>query len=152
MVQTDLSRPATDAISSRSQQDNLRVLPLEVTINGLPGGQWVFVERNGFLYVTEDAFEEWRVNRRTTAEPIEYRNEKWHALAAVNGYQQGKINYATNTVALDFAGHAFSATRVVTDKVARPVLSTPELSAFLNYDFNASQVTTTGGYKGIRTL
>jgi outer membrane usher protein len=142
LAQADLSRPATGALASRAIQENLRVLPLEVTINGTPAGQWVFIERDGILFATDETFEEWRVNRRTTAQAIDYRNEKWFSLASVPGYQQGNINFATNTVALEFAGQSFSATRITTDTTKRPVLSMPELSAFLNYDINANHVAT----------
>lgn len=142
LAQADFSRPATGSLASRSVDTNLRVLPLEITINGTPAGQWVFLERDGILFATDETFEEWRVNRRPSAQSIDFRNEKWFSLASVPGYQQGNINFTTNTVALEFAGQSFSATRIATDAVKPLVLTTPETSVFFNYDINANHVTT----------
>jgi outer membrane usher protein len=136
LAQADLTRPATGA---RSAEPNVRVLPLEVTINGAAVGSWVFIESNGILYAPDETFTEWRLNRRTGATAINYRNEEWFSLASVPGYQ-AKINPSSNTLVLEFAPQAFSATRVQSDAPQRLAVTTPETAAFFNYDVNSSHV------------
>jgi outer membrane usher protein len=140
LAQADLTRPATGA---RSGIPSVRVLPLEVTVNGEKVGNWVFVESNGILYAPEETFTDWRLNRRNGAEAIDYRGEKWFSLASVPGYQSS-INPASNTLVLEFSGQAFAATRITNDAVKRIAMTRAETAAFLNYDVNASHTASKG--------
>ena len=140
IAQADLTRPAT---GERSAAPAVRVLPLEVTLNGEKIGNWVFIETNGILYAPDETFTEWRINRRSGAAAIDYRGEKWFSLASVPGYQSS-INPASNTLVLEFSGLAFSATRITNDTVKRQALTKPEVAAFLNYDLNAIHTASRG--------
>ena len=134
LAQADLTRPATGA---RSGEPAVKVLPLEVTINGAPVGSWVFIESNGILYAPDETFSEWRLNRRNNAPAISYRNEEWFSLASVPGYS-AKINSNSNTLILDFSPAAFSATRVVSNTPQKIAVTKPETALFFNYDINSS--------------
>lgn len=134
LAQADLTRPATGA---RSTEPAVRVLPLEVTINGAPVGSWVFIESNGILYAPDETFTEWRLNRRNNAPAINYRNEEWFSLASVPGYQ-AKINPSSNTLILEFAGQAFAATRILRTEEKRLPVTPAETSVFFNYDVNST--------------
>ncbi len=133
-AQADLTRPATGA---RSIEQGIKVLPLEVTINGATAGSWVFIESNGILYAPDETFGEWRLNRRENAPAISYRNEQWYSLASVPGYS-AKINTSSNTIVLEFSPAAFAATRVTSDAPQKIAITTPETAAWFNYDINAS--------------
>ena len=77
----------------------LQLLPLEVTINGGPAGNWVLFERNGTLYALDEAFTDWRVNRRPNAVPVIYKGQAWYALSAVPGFEALR-NFKEQSVAV----------------------------------------------------
>jgi outer membrane usher protein len=113
----------------------IRMLPLEISVNGAPAGSWVLMERGGTLYAPADAFEEWRVNRRPTAIPVEHQGQQWYPLSAVPGFD-AQLNFANQSVDLKFLPQAFAATRLGQTAAERPPLSTPALGFFANYDLS----------------
>ena len=125
--------PAAPAASSA-----LRILPLEVRVNGAPGGSWPLLEKDGMLYAVEEAFEEWRLNRRENAQPIVHRSQSWYALGSVPGYES-RLNFADQSIDLVFSPSAFAATRLASDEVAKIPLSPSIPALFVNYDLNFNQ-------------
>ena len=114
-----------------------RILPLEVRVNGAQGGQWLLLERQGILHAPQDAFDEWRLPRKDTAQPVEYRGQTFFALNTIAGYQ-AVLNFANQSVDLTFSPAAFSATRLATDAAVLPTLSPSVPAAFVNIDLNAN--------------
>jgi outer membrane usher protein len=110
-----------------------RLLPLEVTVNGTLSGVWLFLERGGALYAPREAFEEWRVQLDPNAGGISFRGEDYRPLASVPGYRS-KINFASQSLDLNFSPEAFAATRLGL-KLSRALTVDPAVpSFFLNYD------------------
>lgn len=116
-----------------------KFLPLEVSINSAASGSWTLLERNGVLYAPEEAFDEWRLNRRPDTQPLELRGRNWYPLTSIPGFTS-RLNFANQSVDLVFAPSAFSATKLVTQAQERPALSAVLPAFFVNYDlsFNAS--------------
>lgn len=140
------SRP--DAPSASPLTD--RVIPLEAKINGTPGGMWPFVERQGQLYVGKDAFEEWRVSIPATAQPITVRRQDYWPLSAIPGFTM-KVDYATQSVEIDFAPEAFPATKLTRElHIPKPSPVLPAL--FLNYDLNLQTTQLRGEPKLVNDL
>ncbi|MGE0332638.1 MAG: fimbria/pilus outer membrane usher protein [Ramlibacter sp.] len=115
-----------------------RLLPLEVTVNGGPGGTWTLLERNGMLFAPAEAFDEWRVRRRPNAESVTYRDQAWYPLSSVPGFQS-RLNFANQSMDLVFSPAAFAATRVVTEVEERPELTPAVPATFLNFDTSLTQ-------------
>ncbi|WP_411878439.1 fimbria/pilus outer membrane usher protein [Polaromonas sp. YR568] len=113
----------------------LRMLPLEVTVNGAPSGSWVLMERGGTLYAPADAFEEWRVTLRPTAVPFEHQGQQWYPLSAVPGFD-AQLDFANQSVDLKFQPQAFAATRLGQPSAERLPLTPPTLGIFANYDLS----------------
>jgi outer membrane usher protein len=112
-----------------------RLLPLEVTVNGVKSGVWLFVERSGALYAPREAFEEWRVRLDPEAKGITFRGEDYRPLASVPGYRS-KIDFASQALDLSFSPEAFAATRLGL-KMSTALTVTPAVpSLFFNYDVN----------------
>jgi outer membrane usher protein len=132
-VLKDSSPPASPQSTS-----SLRIMPLEVRINGAPGGSWPLLESAGQLYATEEAFEEWRLLRREAAVPISFRGQKWYALSAVPGYES-RLNFADQSIDIVFSPSAFAATRLASDEVEKLSISPSIPAVFLNYDLNYNQ-------------
>jgi outer membrane usher protein len=118
-------------------------MPLEVTVNGVNTGTWPVLERAGVLYVSGDAFAEWRVNRRDLALPIEFRGNQYWPLASVAGFS-ATLNPSTQSLDLVFSPQAFSATRVQSATVVKAKTSPAIPSAFINYDLNYTHSRTRG--------
>lgn len=108
-------------------------MPLEVFINGASGGMWTLLERGGVLHAPEDAFDEWRIRRRSGTAGISHRGQNWFSLASVPGYQS-RLNFANQSVDLVFSPDAFAATRLATDDEERPPITPAEPAVFLNFD------------------
>ena len=115
-----------------------RALPLDVKINGAPSGSWVLLDANGVLHATEDAIEQWRVNRKDGTPSISHRGQQWYPLSSIAGYQS-RLNLAEQSVDLVFSSAAFAATRVTTDIQERAALSPSVAAVFLNYDLNFNE-------------
>lgn len=110
-----------------------RLLPMEVTVNGSKSGVWLLVERGGALYAPREAFEEWRVRLDPEAKGITFRGEDYRPLAAVPGYRP-KIDFASQSLDLNFSPEAFAATRLGL-KASTTLTASPAVpSLFLNYD------------------
>jgi outer membrane usher protein len=130
----------------------VRILPLEVRVNGAPSGNWPLLESGGMLYATEEAFEEWRLNRREGAQPIVHRAQTWYALNAVPGYES-RLNFAEQSIDLVFSPSAFAATRLASDRGQKLELTPSIPAVFFNYDLNYSQARfTTAGTTNTRDL
>ena len=121
-----------------TKKSAIRILPLEVRVNGAPSGNWALIESEGMLYAPEDAFEEWRLNRREEAKPITHRGQTWYALGAVPGYQS-QLNFANQSIDLVFSPSAFAATRLASDAAEKIPLNPSVPALFFNYDLNYSQ-------------
>ena len=139
----DNSRRDTPTIPRRLQQpasvessaNRIQQLPLEVSINGEEVGSWVLLERDGTLFAPVDAFTEWRINRRPSAEPMLYQGRQWYALSSVPGFES-KRNFSNQSVELKFSPQAFASTRLTPPASERLALTTPALSGFANYDIS----------------
>jgi outer membrane usher protein len=126
------------AAPASSASTALRILPLEVRVNGAPSGNWALLETGNMLYATEDAFEEWRLQRRENAQPIVHRGQAWYALGSVPGYES-RLNFANQSIDLVFSPTAFAATRLASDAVEKIPLTPSIPAVFFNYDLNYSQ-------------
>ncbi|NOS98224.1 MAG: fimbrial biogenesis outer membrane usher protein [Methylotenera sp.] len=115
-----------------------RILPMDVTINGAKSGTWLFVERNGVLYVQRDAFEEWRITVNADTKAIDFKGQQYWPLSAVPGFNS-TINFANQSVELLFSPQSFAATRLQGAKSKRPTVSPVLPSVFFNYDLNYSK-------------
>ncbi|MES2511082.1 MAG: fimbria/pilus outer membrane usher protein [Pseudomonadota bacterium] len=113
----------------------VRMMPLEVKVNGAEMGSWLLLERGGTLYAPASAFDEWRVNRRASAVPFTHLSQDWYPLTAVPGFE-AQVNFANQSVDLKFQPQSFAATRLTRELAARPRLSEPALATFLNYDIS----------------
>jgi len=117
-------------------------MPLDVIVNGVRGGAWTLLERGGRLYAPADAFEEWRLIRGPSS--VQYRGESWYALSEIAGFQ-ARLNFAEQSIELDFLPSAFNAVRVANEgAMARPPLNDAIPAAFFNYDLNFQTTTGTG--------
>ncbi len=125
--------PAATPVPIESQPPTVRMMPLEVKVNGAEAGSWVLLERGGTLYAPAAAFDEWRVNRRANAQPFTHLGQQWYALTAVPGFD-AQLNFSNQSVDLKFQPQSFAATRLTRTLAERPKLSEPALAAFLNYD------------------
>ena len=47
-------------------------------MNGAKAGSWLLLERQGALYATPDAFDEWRLTRDPSARGVEFRGRVFH--------------------------------------------------------------------------
>jgi outer membrane usher protein len=118
--------------------DKQRLLPLEVSINGAQGGNWTLLERGGTLYAPSDAFEEWRVNRLRSVNPVTHLGQLWYPLASVPGFSS-KMNFSNQSVDVIFAPNAFAATRLGSESAERPSVTPAEPALFLNFDLSLTQ-------------
>lgn len=120
-----------------------RILPLEVTVNGSNGGTWPLLERLGVLYAPRDAFEEWRVQVRESAQAVTFRGTQYLPLSSIPGFN-AKINFANQSIELSFSPQSFAATRLTSELSKKPVLSPVLPSAFINYDINYATTASRG--------
>lgn len=111
-----------------------RVVPLEATVNGQLRGVWPFVERSGELYVGRDAIDDWRLILPAGLQPIVVRGQEYWPLRDFPGFAL-KVNYAMQSVDINFAPEAFVATRLVRE-MDLPSPSPVLPSVYLNYDVN----------------
>ena len=138
--------PSSNAPESRSAGD--RLLPLEVVINSAKGGVWTLLERKGVLYAPEEAFVEWRLSHRPSAQGIEFQGQKWYALSAIPGFE-ARLNFAAQSIDLVFSPAAFNDLRLTQDVTLRPPLSPTIPALFANYDLNyAVSRLRNGGHAG----
>ena len=133
-----LAMPAALAQAPAPAPRAPRLVPLEVIVNGARSGTWLLVERGGALYAPQDAFEEWRLQRPTGAETIEFRGQTYWPLSEVPGFKS-KIDYTTQSVELAFSPQAFAALRISRELSQRPVPGKVLPSVFFNYEANASE-------------
>ena len=128
--------PQADATAASEARDMpVRLLPLDVLLNGAKAGNWVLLESQGQLFAPADAFVEWRVSRQADGKTIEYRGQTWYPLASLPGYA-ADINFADLSLDLNFAAETFAATRLVQPASERAPLTRAVPAAFLNYDLS----------------
>jgi outer membrane usher protein len=120
------------------------LVPLEITINDAPTGNYVLLERAGILYATEDILAEWRLIRPTTGQPFAFRGQSWFALTSIPGYRV-ELRPADQGASLRFAPEAFAATRLVQETTKRPTLTPMIPSVFANYDLSYTRTSTKYG-------
>ncbi len=121
----------------------LRMLPLEITVNGAQVGSWVMLERGGTLYASTDAFDEWRVNRRSSAMPFTHLGQQWYVLSSVPGLE-AQFNFANQSLDLKFHPKAFAMTRLTQPISERPPQTPASLGMFANYDISYTSSTLRG--------
>ena len=63
-----------------------RLWPLEVRINGVASGTWILLEKDDQLHATDDAFQEWRIERAPHQTGTPFRGQTWFPLASVAGF------------------------------------------------------------------
>lgn len=114
---------------------DVRIMPMEVVVNGAKSGTWLMIERSGELYAPRDAFVEWRVQLKPGTQSIDFKGLDYFPLSAVAGFT-AKMDFANQAVELSFSPDAFAATRLTTAAASRPKLSPVLPSAFLNYDLS----------------
>jgi outer membrane usher protein len=112
-----------------------RPLPLEVIVNGSKTGTWLLVEHEGLLYAPKDAFDEWRVSLRPSAQSIRIKDVEYFPLAGVPGFESD-LNYADQSINVKFSPLAFGATRFEKESSKHPVVTSVLPSVFVNYDLN----------------
>lgn len=115
-----------------------RLIPLEIFINGARAGDWVLLDLNGVLHAPIDAFEDWRVIRRSDVPGVPYRGQLWYPLTSVPGYQ-AYLNALNQSLDLRFSPSAFATTRLIQEPQRRAPVSEPLTSLFLNYDVSYTQ-------------
>ena len=115
--------------------EKMRIVPLEVVINGMKSGNWVMIEHEGLLFATKEAFDEWRVILNPKVQGVRYRDSEYYPLAGVAGYESS-LNFSNQSVDIKFSPLAFSATRVENELAKKPVVANVMPSVFFNYDLN----------------
>lgn len=129
------------AAQVRGAETGERVLPVDVTVNGGPGGIWPIVSRDGMLYAPVEAFAAWRLQARPDTPTISYRGLRYFPVAAVTGIET-RLDEAKGVLELSVPADAFTATRL-TRELASVLPRSPTVpAAFVNYDLNFSR---TGG-------
>lgn len=124
----------------------MRLVPLDVRVNGYKSGAWALLDKDGELHATEDALQEWRIERRPDQAAVRYRGQNWYPLKSVTGYAF-RLNPVEQSVDLMFAPEAFSATRLGQDPQPRSAqaVATPEPALFLNIDASTTAQRARGG-------
>lgn len=116
-----------------------RVIPVEVTINGGPGGIWPIVSRDGVLYAPIEAFGTWRLLVRPDTPVIDYRGFRYQPLGAVTGLES-RLDDNKGLLELRVAADAFTATRL-SRELSQVLPRSPVVpAAYANYDVNFSHV------------
>ena len=133
-----VAQTSTQATAKAVSAD--RVIPFEVTINGLKSGIWPFIERDGILFAPKEAFDEWRVSLRPSALSVRFQDVDYYSLAGVPGYES-TFNASTQSLDVKFSSAAFGATRLENEQAKKPVVASVLPSVFINYDLSyASQL------------
>ncbi|MCY0858728.1 fimbria/pilus outer membrane usher protein [Cupriavidus sp. D39] len=129
--------------SAASGPHGMRLLPLEIVLNGANVGSWTLLESHGELYAPAEAFEEWRVTLKHGEQAIEYRNQRWYALGAVPGYR-GNLDFSSMSLDAKFSVQAFIATHIATEQEMRPTVAPAIPAVFANYDLSFTTIAQKG--------
>ena len=119
-------------------QDKARLIPLEIFINGARAGDWVLLDLNGVLLAPIDAFEEWRLIRRSDVPGVPYRGQLYYPLSSVPGFE-AHLNALNQSLDLKFLPSAFATTRLIQEAQRGAKVTEPLTSVFLNYDVSYTQ-------------
>jgi outer membrane usher protein len=114
-----------------------KVLPLDVVINGHKAGSWMLIEYEDLVYAPQEAYDEWRVTYRGNAVHRKFLEQDYIPLAAVPGYESN-IDFTSQTINIIFDSASFSATSLVKERDAVPVVDKVIPSGFINYDISYS--------------
>jgi outer membrane usher protein len=129
-----------------------RILPAEVKVNGVPGGIWPIVSRDGVLYAPVEAFTAWRLLVRQDTAVIDYRGFRYYPISAVPGLSP-RLNSESGTLELTAGAESFVATRLTRDGGPAVLARTPVVPAtFLNYDLNYSRTSGATTLSGLGVL
>lgn len=115
----------------------VRLVPLEVSVNGAGQGNWMLMEHAGELYAPSDAFEEWRIAPPAGTQTVAYQNRTWIRLAAIPGFA-AQWNPANQSVELRFNPAEFAQTHLKLAMSETLTLSPALTAAFVNYDISQS--------------
>lgn len=123
------------APQSQNMETGERVLPVDVTVNGGPGGIWPIVSRDGVLYAPAEAFTGWRLQVRPDTHAIDYRGFRYLPVSGVTGLE-AKLDPDKATLDLAIPAEAFTGTRLARE-LGSVLPRTPVVPAvFVNYDLN----------------
>lgn len=128
------AKPSAPRAATSSAPGQL-ALPLDVTVNGVNGGTWVFVQMEDGLYAPREALDEWRIHPSAEERSIDFKGQPYLPLSAIPGFKS-KVDYAAQAIELYFAPQAFSSLRLTKEISKRPAVSPVLPSAFVNYDIN----------------
>lgn len=131
------------APASMDERTVIQLRPVDVTVNGGAAGNWILLDRNGALYATGEALDEWRIGKRPEGGTVQHRGQTWYPLAAIPGFG-AQLNAVEQSAALRFAPGAFAATRLVQEAQSRAALTPSIFSAFANYDLSYTRSTVRG--------
>ncbi len=120
------------------------LIPLEVVVNGADSGTWLLLESEGALYAPQQAFEEWRLQRPTGSDTLEFRGQRYWPLSTIPGFRS-RIDYAQQKVELAFAPQAFAALRLSHQLAERPKPGPVLPTFFVNYEANVTDTAPRGG-------
>lgn len=120
-----------------STEQGDKLIPFDVTVNGVHSGTWLFLERGEVLHATEDAFESWRIAPDPAVAPITYRDQVFHSVNDIPGFTK-TVDINNQSLTLEFSPEVFSETRIGRQVARIPDTSPVLTSFFLNYDFNYS--------------
>lgn len=97
------------ALAAQATLNNgARFLPVNVRINGVAAGKQLLLDRDGVLYASVQAFEEWRVKRRTEAPAATIDGKQWYALASLAGAEV-RLNFSEQMLDMSFVPGALGA-------------------------------------------
>lgn len=131
-VPTGPHRPST-----QGKSDTDRLLPVDVTVNEAPSGQWLLLQRNDILYASEEAFVEWRLQRPENIQRLQTRGRTWLTLSSLPGFA-AHFDAANQSIALTFSAAAFKPTTLMNEPQSPLQLTPATTAAFANYDLNLS--------------
>lgn len=120
-----------------------RLMPLEVTLNGANAGNWLLLQTAEGFHAPKEALDAWRVTSPVDGNRLTFRQEKWYALSAIDGYE-ARFDPARQSLELRFAPTAFLTTRLGDEERAPPPVAKAEPAAFLNYDLSWNHIRARG--------
>jgi len=132
---TAAERVASQSVEApASAVDAARIHPVEVLLNGTPGGIWPVLERGGLFYAPAEAFENWRMDRAGELPAVDHRGLRYFQINALPGADV-KLDLRQNSLVVNVSPEVFAATRLARSQAAAALPRSPAIpSAFLNYD------------------
>jgi outer membrane usher protein len=129
-----LGSAAASAAPAASSPD-VRVFPLDVTLNGVASGLWPILQSNGEFFAPAEAFPLWRVVT-TEEKAIGYRGLPYLPIRAISGADVA-FNANQSLLAIQVPARSFALTSLEKNREGAALPRDPvEPSAFFNYDAN----------------